>query len=305
MDNPIQNINELTDLQAMIAGGFITARKHPRFDLTIYNYTDKAQYGNVWNEATMNCRGLIADGAGQIVARPFRKFFNLEQLEHDEPFRARLRDELYEVFEKVDGCLGVMYWVDGNPYLSSRGSFTSDVAAEGNKMLNSEPYWSCLSGLDPAYTYLFEIVCPTSRIVVDYGGDYRLVLIGAVHTQTGEEKHIEQIEWPDKAARYAYSIASCYQDQPENFEGYVVRFESGYRVKIKTTEYVRLHKILTGITERTIWRDYLLPGHSIEPLLEQVPDEFHQWVLDTVQDLNVQKGASLAEATGVAEGLRK
>jgi RNA ligase len=60
-------------------------------------------------------------------------------------------------------------------------------------------------------------------------------------------------------------------------EGFVIRFESGFRVKLKFTEYVRLHKILTNFTSRDIWES-LREKRKIEEILDNVPDEFYQWV---------------------------
>ena len=39
-------------------------------------------------------------------------------------------------------------------------------------------------------------------------------------------------------------------------EGFVIRFKNGFRMKIKGDEYIRLHKIVTNISNRDIW-EYL------------------------------------------------
>ena len=67
-------------------------------------------------------------------------------------------------------------------------------------------------------------------------------------------------------------------------EGYVIRFRSGFRMKIKGEEYVRLHRILTGFSNVDIW-EYLKDGKDINELLDRVPDEFDKWVKTTIQDL--------------------
>jgi RNA ligase len=67
-------------------------------------------------------------------------------------------------------------------------------------------------------------------------------------------------------------------------EGYVIKFKNGFRMKIKGDEYVRLHKILTNISNRDIW-EYLKDNKPFDELLEKVPDEFNQWVKETVRDL--------------------
>lgn len=143
----IQNVNELPNLDELISNGYITKRKHPAARLFIYNYTARAQYSDDWNEATLTCRGLITDGEGNIVSRPFKKFFNLDQVQ-------TLPDEPFQVFDKLDGSLGILFWIDDKPYLASRGSFISEQAVEANKILATLD----TSVLDKSYTYLFEII---------------------------------------------------------------------------------------------------------------------------------------------------
>jgi RNA ligase len=53
-------------------------------------------------------------------------------------------------------------------------------------------------------------------------------------------------------------------------------------MKIKFLEYCRLHKILTKITNRDIWRA-LKDGAPIDSILENVPDEFNKWVKEQTQ----------------------
>ena len=72
-----------------------------------------------------------------------------------------------------------------------------------------------------------------------------------------------------------------------NSEGFVIRFKSGMRLKIKGEEYVRLHRILTGFSNINIW-DYLKSGKDFNDFLEKVPDEFDLWVKETVRDLVIR-----------------
>lgn len=66
---------QLDRIRKLVAGRYISVAKHPQLDLFIYNYTAKSQYERYWTEETMMCRGLILDSQGQIIARPFPKFF--------------------------------------------------------------------------------------------------------------------------------------------------------------------------------------------------------------------------------------
>jgi RNA ligase len=55
-------------------------------------------------------------------------------------------------------------------------------------------------------------------------------------------------------------------------------------MKIKGDEYVRLHKILTNISNRDIW-EYLKDGKSFDEIIDKVPDEFYNWVKTTREEL--------------------
>ena len=70
---------------------------------------------------------------------------------------------------------------------------------------------------------------------------------------------------------------------------------SGFRVKIKHEEYVRLHKIITECSSRTVW-EYLKDGKPFEELIENVPDEFFNWLTKTKQELVSQFHSLAAES---------
>ena len=270
---------DTTQLQPLIDAGYITVRSHPAADLFIYNYTPKAQYERVWNDCTLACRGLILDGAGRVVARPFAKFFNVDELDP-----ALIPLEPFEVFEKLDGSLGILYWLNGEPFVATRGSFASEQAIRATQMLRTT-YAHTLGQLDPAKTYLFEIIYPENRIVVDYAGRETLILLAIVDTATGRDEPLADIGFPvvkrfdgitDFQTLRAWEQANC--------EGFVVRFRSGMRLKIKLAEYVQLHRILTGVSNLSIW-EYLSAGKSFDDLLAAVPDEFYDWVTATQTEL--------------------
>src|SRR5579885_481968 len=169
---------DVGSLWELVENGYLTGRSHPSADLIIWNYTAKAQYEKHWTEETMMCRGLITTSAGEIVARPFPKFFNYEEYEGQIP------KEPFTVTEKMDGSLGILYFVDGKPAIATRGSFTSEQAIRATAILRERYEHFPFS---PHYTYLFEIIYPGNRIVVDYGKMDDLVLLATIYTKTGAE----------------------------------------------------------------------------------------------------------------------
>lgn len=262
--------------------GFVYKNKHPQADLYILNYTATTQYERMWNEVTKQCRGLIVDDQNRIVARPFPKFFNLS--EHDD---AEIPDLPFKIYDKLDGSLGILYFLNDTPFIATRGSFDSIQAQKANEILYSK-YQDVFSKLNKSYTYLFEIIYPENRIVVNYGELEDLILIDIIETETGKNMPLEEIGFP-LVKRYDQweSISEIKQLNIANKEGFVLKFDNGFRVKIKFEEYVRLHRIITQCSSIDIW-ECLQNDTSFEQFLNEVPDEFYNWVKATENSLRQQ-----------------
>ncbi len=159
------------ELPKLKADGLISARPHPHHPLTIYNYSAKGQHLPVseWSPAMRDCRGLILDDNGQIVGRPFRKFWNSGQVEPP-------ANESFQVWEKLDGSLGIVCMYAGERIVATRGSFESDQANWLREWFDAKYDDFYPSG----ETWLFEIVYPGNRIVVDYGDRKEAVLLGVM-----------------------------------------------------------------------------------------------------------------------------
>ena len=55
--------------------GLVYKQVHPTLPLTIWNYSEKVQYEGLFDDITLQTRGLVTDDKGNVVARPFKKFF--------------------------------------------------------------------------------------------------------------------------------------------------------------------------------------------------------------------------------------
>jgi len=269
------------ELQEAVNEGLVSVQKHPDANLFIYNYTRKVQYERLWTDLTRKTRGLILDDRGNVVARPFEKFFNLEEHEPHE-----IPDLPFEVYAKEDGSLAISYWLNGMPRIATRGSFTSDQANHANALLHTK-HRHLFSKMDPSATYLFEIIYPENRVVVDYGRKDELVLLTIIDRKTGEER-VEDIGFPIVKRYDGLNDIYALKDlQEQNKEGFVVRFSNGFRVKVKFEEYVRLHRLIFGVSTKTIW-EYLSQDKELNELLDRVPDEYYDWVRSTEKILRRQ-----------------
>ena len=316
-------------LQNEIAAGYVKANRHPTLPLTIYTYARECQYEGRWNAVTTQCRGLIADDLSRIVARPFPKFFNVG--EHGvREYAPPLPVEPFEVYSKMDGSLGIIFMYQDYWYVASKGSFISEQAQWAQRQIDS--HYDRLSGVDPDLTYCVEIIYPENRIVVNYG-DWAEMFLLAAFRKDGTEVHVDEVEpyWylGDVVTRHKGidNLAQLLEHTTNNrhldgstatgtdAEGFVLRFQSGVRAKAKFTEYVRLHRLLTGITERDIWRAWVFddlvplnlsvpelartlkcsedevvamivsPEGAVATIIEGCPDEFDAWVKGVTAEL--------------------
>ncbi|WP_405677107.1 AAA family ATPase [Streptomyces sp. NBC_00868] len=320
-------LHDLLPAQALadaIDAGYVTRKSHPELPLSIYTYSRTAQYERVWNQVTTRCRGLVADDTtGAIVALPLPKFFNVGEHESGQPYAPALPDEPFEVYDKVDGSLAVVFHYADRWRVASKGSFISAQATWAQRLLDTKD----TAALRPGTTYLAEILYPQNRIVVDYGDRRDLVLLAAFGADGTEvplaeaAPHWEGIGsvvtvWPAMpldeliALTESNTLPGGATATGIDAEGFVLRFASGVRAKAKLSEYVRLHKVLTGVTERDIWRGHGIQrfaglpakqlaqglnctvadieasgGKPLDALLEQVPDEFDTWVREVIARL--------------------
>lgn len=274
-------------LKQMVDQKYVLRNKHPQFDLYIYNYAPLTQFEKNWNVATLDARGLILDENDNVIARPFKKFFNVqEHANADIPWH-----ENYTISSKEDGSLGITYvGPDGVVRIATRGSFVSDQSIWATKWLDSQPELvSLIKKMDSTTTLLFEIIFKSNKIVVDYGEFEGLIHIGGIDKKTG--LHLNVDSYPTKAgvrAATVFNVAhlpSFLLNQRDNFEGYVIRFmPSGFTVKYKMEDYVRLHKIVTNTSNVVIW-EYLASSTNLDHILTNIPDEFYDWVKLTIAEL--------------------
>ncbi|QNN99222.1 RNA ligase [Streptomyces phage Faust] len=280
----VSAIFSVEDLQAAIEDGWVRVQTNEDQTLSIYNYTEVAQYRRYWNDVTLNCRGLILDNDMNIVARPWKKFFNFGE-------RPLLfsTDTPVEVTDKKDGSLGILYRhpMTGDWKIATRGSFLSDQAIHATEVFQDK--YTHIALPDEGLTCLFEIVYPQNRIVLDYGEMDDLILLGSVQNKYGwyygPSETAGMINWTGPVTEvFEYRTTNdCFKVHRSNAEGLVIRAGSEM-VKLKQADYVALHKLVTGLNERAVWAR-LRDGETRATICEALPDEFHGFVDQVADDL--------------------
>ena len=270
--------------------------------LVLWNYTDHCTYERAWDEITLNARGTVYEiETGEIVARAFPKFFNYGELDEEKKADILAAKE-FDVYEKMDGSLGIIFNYEGEWFVNTRGSFTSDQAVKGKEMLTNK---YDMSDIPKNISILAEIIYPENKIIVDYGDTEELVILGSYLTGTNSFlntcKTISEKSGIRVAPSYKFDSIQSLMDHMATLdhteEGYVVRLADGYRVKFKSAEYLALARILSHISPLTFW-ERMENGKIDRSFLESLPEEFRDECDRIADTLEEQYQKTYAEVVG-------
>lgn len=284
------NIVDVLDPEELLAlekAGRIKVTIHPEYDLFIHNYTNKAQFENEWTNAERMCRGLITDHRGKIIARGMPKFFNYGDARIGEEVTD---DTIVEAYTKWDGSLGICYvQPDGQVAVATRGSFTSEQALIATSYLRDGQQRVNASHVHEAAEYgrtiLVEIIYPENKVVVDYGETRMLRLLGWVDNQTGgfEPSHSNL-----RFTGPLYQLMKL--GVQTNEEGFVCQTRTGNLFKVKSEEYKTLHRLIFGISNKSIWEVFAHGGYArYEELRKQLPESVGVWADRVYVKLTIQE----------------
>ena len=304
-------IETVEDIGRLVRAGFTAwgelgdVRASRDGDLLMFSYTPRAQYTARWNAFERLSRGLILHTpSGQVVARPFDKFFNWGE-------GGRTSDApITSVMEKVDGSLIIIFHHDGRWRAATRGAFHSDQAQWAQRRLDALP---ALAEIPAHWTLLAEAVYPENRIVVDYGGRDQLPLLAMRDRRSGDYADLPHLRRTAAAlglpvpATFDHldtldGIHDALRGMSANEEGFVALFADGRRFKFKSSAYLELHKLVFGLTFRAALE--AARDGRVEAIRQIVPEElrgeFDGWVGQIEARLAQERAAlaaALAEAT--------
>ncbi len=171
------HFDDLRDgLEREVSAGNVNKQINDHLGLTLYCYSKSCVYEKAWSPYSELARGLIVDHLRErVVATPFPKFFNVSERADTIP------DLPFEVFEKLDGSLIILFSHEGEWHCATKGSFNSEQAKWAKEWIGGHD----LSCLDTKATYLAEAIYPQNRIVVQYG--HAALVLLAAYGRDGEE----------------------------------------------------------------------------------------------------------------------
>lgn len=205
------------------------------------------------------CRGIIFDLQGNLMSRPFHKFFNVSEKEETQVHVIDM-SQPHVIMEKMDGSMIRPILVNGVVRLATKMGVTSVAEEAENFLVGSTQYFKIYKWLKNCVTSgvtpIFEYVAPTNKIVIDYA-EPKLVLLAMRNNITGNYYMPDQTPF-EVVPMYgsvdgglAEYIARAREMQGR--EGDIIRFADGHMLKVKNDWYVRIHKTKDLIrTDRNI-----------------------------------------------------
>ena len=213
-----------------------------------YNYTAALR---------RECRGIIFDTeSGEILRRPFHKFFNVNEREETQDKVVDL-SQPHAILEKLDGSMIAPFIVNDRLIWGTKMGAT-DVAKPVEDFVALHENYSQFARflIRRGYTPIFEWCSRKQRIVLDYKED-QLILTAIRDLTTGRYMSWDLVtntadlyfipvvgKWEtgvDMDNKTMSSFVSYVRDL-EDVEGFVVRFSDGHMIKLKCDWYVQIHK---------------------------------------------------------------
>jgi len=273
-------------------------------NLALLHYSDRAVFERQWSPFALSCRGLIVDlKHRRLAAVPFFKFFNLG--ESSAPSAAELQAlGAFEATEKLDGSMGIAFHdADSGRFLiTTKGSFDSEHGEWASGLF---PDSLKDASLLASHTVMFEIISGRFRIVVDYaakGYAEGLYLLGVRERATqrlfdrSENEAFARKHGLKITRSFAFSSIEAAVDEtkglPHSEEGYVLRFAGDVMVKLKSPEYLRVHRFLSNLSEKSLLE--LLAKGQEKQILDHLPsiaEEYRDQVTAALKRMHEEAAA--------------
>jgi len=278
----------------------------------IFNYR-MCSYSEFLKPNALECRGhmfeITEEGENaemlRVAALPMSKFFNL----NENPFTMELDLSSVDMIEdKADGSLISSYvqvvMDEDNIWLKSKGSLSSPQAEDSMVWLEEYPTFKqelLLMGKNH-FTVNMEWCAPFNRIVLPYNTPH-LKVLNIRNNLDGTYMDLDDLplEYPEIRSRWTERFKV---DDPATFvgtipdmkgiEGFIIRLESGQRVKIKTAWYMALHhtkdsinsprRLFEAVCEeatddmKSLFHDDMLAIATINKMEEFVAEKFNHMV---------------------------
>lgn len=232
------------------------------------------------------CRSLVIDLLNEeIVVSPFRKFFNLNEVEEnklDNILQEIQHANVFEITDKLDGSMQSCRYYNGQFMMFGSMALDEENSwrlQDGKNML-SENHKRMIKDLDRC-TFVFEYISIKDAHVVSYHEESEgLYLIGIINVDTGRESSyadvkevaddygIRMTEIEDKTIDEILELSKNLKSNEK--EGWVLNID-GHRIKLKCDDYVSIHRILDHVSSPNVVIQ-AIADNKFDDLISKIPD---------------------------------
>jgi RNA ligase len=305
-----------------------------------YMVQDEDTFAGTDLQFACECRGITFHPDGKIAARTLHKFFNVGEHDSVQPWAIDW-SKVTRIMEKRDGSMATPVWVNAGIKFKTKKTFTSEEAMNADKVAYATPNgvdW-IIGVLAAGMTPTFEFTSPRFPIVIKYEKD-ELTLLHIRENVSGRYLTEEELVALDPPFPIVQNLITqfmdihmemgCFADDQVSWakletaammatgiEGWVIQFEDGNMVKLKTKWYCELHHAVTF----TRWRDiartvvadqsddlkgaFAMTGRSIQPILEverKIKEriDFAREAAQQIVDVFAQVGAGDAKSLALS-----
>lgn len=247
-----------------------------------------------YNGLYRECRSVVVDlNAGCLVLAPFKKFFNIDEIEETK-FNI-IKDKIQqakcvEFSNKLDGSMQCATWYQDHIIMCGSKSLDPEKSwrlQEGCRMIAANQNYQKMLQDNPNLTFVFEYIALKDAHVVQYTKEEEgLYLIGMRNKLTGEELSYREILAMAKTyGALTTALLDKTLDQvmseldsktSDEAEGFVINID-GYKVKLKYNDYVHIHKILSRLTSVNVVIQSVA-DNTLDDLIAKIPDVYRDFI---------------------------
>jgi putative RNA ligase len=256
------------------------------------------------------CRGLMFNKQGEIIRRPFHKFFNIneraETKEHEIDWHLS-----YQTLEKLDGSMVTPFFDQGKYIRWATKMGITSVAMQAECFVGQNHNYIDFADhmLTKGFTPIFEWCSPQQQIVIRYPKD-NLILTAIRNMKTGEyADHMLLNSWGRSFGIPVVGILDmpadwCVFGEGTDIEGTVIRFDNGHMLKLKTDWYVRIHKAVSGLVfEKDILAH--IYNETLDDLLPFLNDKDKEEVLHYAKQVRYGFQNTMEQVLGAFEAAHR
>ena len=255
------------DLEQVLHNDAFTKREGIVNDVPVILIFPKKGVDGFWTRDILWARSImIHRDTHKILSRGFDKFFNYHERVDIEPDPDFLDCEFRE---KIDGSLLIVSVINGKLNVRTRGTLDAYIQYPNTKVeydnfiqTKYKDVFDYILEAGEGRSYLFEHTTPRNIIVLNYGAEPKLKLLGIITNETGylerSDDYLDgfaQLYNIERPQKYVIKASEDVQKllEIQNIEGFVLYYDGGQKMKkLKTEEYLQKHRVRTQFNHNTL-----------------------------------------------------